>query len=163
MPIVVLVLALVAYAYAMIAAPGFRRWGALLGAAIGLGLGVYFWIEASETTRNASRITSEDITLDQLAFETTGRGANVTGRVQNHSDTWRLREMTLALSLMDCPEPETPVAECPIIGQSTAILRSDVPPGQLRGFSTHFLFTNLPAIAGTLRWSWEITDIRATS
>lgn len=163
MPIVVLVLALAAYAYALIAAPGFRRWGLLLGAAVGLGLAVYFWQTSPETARTALRIDASELTLDQLAYEPSGRGATVTGRVINGSEEFRLREMTLALRLRDCPDAETPVPECPVIGQSTAIARPDVPPGQLRGFSAHFMFTNLPEVAGVLRWDWDIVETRATS
>jgi hypothetical protein len=163
MPIVVLVLALLAYAYALIAAPGFRRWGLLLGAAVGLGLAVYFWQTSPETARNAQRIDASELILDQLAYETTQRGATVTGRVTNGSEAFRLREMTIALRLHDCPEAEIPIAECPVIGQSRAIARPDAPPGQIRAFTAHFMFSNVPAVAGILRWDWDIVETRATT
>jgi hypothetical protein len=162
MPIVVLVLALLAYAYALIAAPGFRRWGLLLGAAVGLGLAVYFWQTSPETARTAQRIDASELVLDQLAYETTQRGATVTGRVANGSEEFRLREMKIALRLRDCPDADTPIVECPVIGQSTAIARPDVPPGQLRAFTAHFMFANVPEVAGILRWDWDIVETRAT-
>jgi hypothetical protein len=49
-----------------------------------------------------------------------------------------------------------------VIGEADAIARPDVPPGQLRGFSAHFLFTDVPPLTGTLRWDWRITATRAT-
>src|SRR5690606_29682119 len=108
MPILILVLALAAYAYAMVVEPGFRRWGLVGGAAVGLGLAVYFWHTSPETSRATLRIAPEEITLDQLAIEPSVRGAVLTGRVLNASPTWRLRDMTIALRLRDCPEAGAP-------------------------------------------------------
>lgn len=162
MPIVVLVLALAAYAYALITAPGFRRWGLLGGAAAGLGLAVYFWQTSPETTQATRRIAPEELVLDQIAVTPTMRGAEMTGRVQNLSPDWRLRDMTLELRLRDCPEAGAPAGDCPVIGQATAIARPDVPPGQLRALTAHFLFTNLPEPQGVLDWDWTIIETRAT-
>lgn len=162
MPIVVLVLALAAYVYVLIAEPGFRRWGLLGGAAVGLGLAVYFWQSPPESEQAESRIAPEDLALDQLDLERTIRGATLTGRVANGSAAWRLREMTIAVRLLDCPEPATPPADCTVIGEATAIARPDAPPGQVRAFSASFIFANLPELEGTLAWDWRIVEIRAT-
>ncbi len=162
MPIVVLILALAAYAYALIIEPGIRRWGLVGGAAVGLGLAVYLWQTSPETTRAALRITPEQIVLDQLELARTPRGAVLAGRVRNASPEWRLREMTLTLRLRDCPEAATAPNTCPVIGEASAIARTDVPPGQIRAFSAHFIFASVPEPVGTLGWDWEITDIRAT-
>lgn len=53
------------------------------------------------------------------------------------------------------------VTDCPVIGESTAIARPDAPPGQIRGLSASFVFTNLPPLLGTLSWDWEVIDTRA--
>jgi hypothetical protein len=164
MAIVILVLALVAYAYALIVEPGFRRWGLLGGAAVGLGMAVYFWLNSPESDRTGTRIAADEITLDQLDFETTPRGAILTGRVLNASPDWRLREMTLEVTLRDCPaiDADADAGDCPVIGEASAIARPDTPPGQLRGFTTRFVFPNLPPVSGVLRWDWRITGTRAT-
>ncbi len=80
----------------------------------------------------------------------------------NGSARYQLRDLTLDLRLLDCPAPDTPLDTCPVIGEAQAIARPDVPPGQLRGLSAHFVFADLPPVQGTLRWDWRITDIRAT-
>lgn len=162
MPIVVLILALAAYAYALITEPGIRRWLLIGGAAAGLGLAVYLWQTSPETARAALRIAPDEVVLDQLAIERTPRGANLSGRVRNDSPEWRLRELTMTLRLRDCPDAASPPDACPVIGEASAIARPDVPPGQIRALSAHFIFANLPEPVGTLGWDWEITAIRAT-
>lgn len=162
MPIVVLALVLAAYAYALIAVPEFRRWGIVGGVVAAVGLAVYFWLTTPETVQTGQRIAPEEVVLDRIEVTPTVRGAVMTGRVLNRSATWRLREVTLGVRLRDCPDEATPTAECPIIGEATAIARPDVPPGQIRALSAHFLFTNLPAPAGVLDWDWTVLETRAT-
>ena len=162
MPIAVLILTLVAYGYALLAFPEFRRWGLVGGAIAALGLGLYLMQQTSETTRASERIAASELTVDQLTLTRTARGATLAGRIQNGSPDARLRDLTLTLRLRDCPAPETPPADCPVIGEAQAIARPDVPPGQVRALSAHFLFASLPAVAGTLRWDWAIAGIRAT-
>ncbi|HMQ95370.1 MAG TPA: hypothetical protein PKA33_09880 [Amaricoccus sp.] len=162
MPIFVLALALAAYAYALVTEPGFRRWGLIGGAAVGLGLAVYFWQSAPESSRAEERIAPQELTLDQVTLERTSRGATLSGRVANGSPEFRLREMTLEVRLYDCPTPATALAECPVIGEASAIARPDVPPGQLRAFTAHFVFANLPEPVGTLGWDSRVSGTRAT-
>ena len=50
-----------------------------------------------------------------------------------------------------------------MIGEASGIARPDVPPGQIRALTAHFVFRDLPPVAGTLRWDWRITAIRATA
>lgn len=161
MPIVILVLALVAYAIALLVQPGFRRWGLLGGASVGLGLAIYFFLNAPESTRAGLRIPPEEVILDGLELETSGRGAILSGRVTNGSESYRLREVTLRLQLHDCPELELPPADCPVIGDATAIARPDAPPGQIRALSAHFIFSNVPEPAGVLAWDWQIVETRS--
>jgi hypothetical protein len=162
MAVVVLVLAIVAYGYAMAAYPEYRTPGLLLGGLVALGLGIYFWRTEPETARTAIRIAPEELVLDRIALERTARGATLAGRVENTSERFRLREMTIALRLHDCPEAATGLAGCPVIGEASAIARPDTPPGQIRGFSAHYVFSNLPAVTGVLRFEWEIVATRAT-
>jgi hypothetical protein len=162
MPIAVLVLAVVAYAFVMVAYPEYRTIGLAVGGAIVAALGVYFWLSDPETTRSAARIAPEEVVLDDLAFERTLRGGRLTGRVVNRSPDQRLRELTIALRLHDCPEETTPLEDCVVIGESSAIARPDAPPGQVRALSATYIFASLPEPEGALRWEWTLTDIRAT-
>src|SRR5690606_2634430 len=61
MPIVVLVLVLGAYVYALVSFPEFRWWGLAGGALAALGLGVYFWQATPETGRTGLRISADEI------------------------------------------------------------------------------------------------------
>ena len=162
MPIAVLVLALVAYVYALVALPAFRRAGILIGVVLAAVLAIYLAQAGSESDRSATRISPAELTLSDLDFVRTVRGGTLSGRVTNASPRYRLRELTLAVRLRDCPEPSAAVDSCPVIGKSTAIARPDVPPGQIRALQAHFLFSSVPPVAGTLRWDWRITAIRAT-
>lgn len=163
MPIAVLVLFLVGYGYALVALPQARLPLAVAGVVIGLGLGVYFWHEGpSEAEQAATRIAASELAFDQIDLARSGRGATLTGRVTNGSDRYRLREVALDLRLRDCPAPEMDPEACPTIGEASAITRPDVPPGQIRAFSAHFVFANVPPVAGTLRWDWTVTGLRAT-
>ena len=46
--------------------------------------------------------------------------------------------------------------------ETSAIARPDVPPGQLRAFTAHFVFANLPEPVGSLGWDSRISGTRAT-
>ena len=163
MPIVVLVLALVGYGYALLVLPQARPALAAAGLVVALAIGLYLWRQSPpEAERAAERIAPADLTFDQLDLARSGRGATLTGRVTNPSDRYRLREVSLDLRLRDCPRPDAAPETCPTIGEASAIARPDVPPGQIRGFSAHFVFANVPPVAGTLRWDWQATGVRAT-
>lgn len=163
MPIAVLVLFLVGYGYALVTMPQARLPLGVAGILVGLGLAVYLWHEGPpEAERALSRIATTDLAFDQLDLSRNGRGATLTGRVTNGSARYRLREMSIDLRLRDCPAPETDPETCPTIGEASAIARPDVPPGQIRSFSAHFVFANVPPVEGTLRWNWEVTGLRAT-
>jgi hypothetical protein len=162
MPIAILVLALVAYGYVMVAYPEYRTIGLAVGGAAAVGLGAYFWLTEPESARAGARIEPAELTLGNLALEPTPRGARLSGRVQNGSTEWRLREMTIELTLHDCPDDETPLAECAVVGDSSTLARPDAPPGQTRAFSAQYTFANIPEPAGVLRYEWTVTETRAT-
>jgi hypothetical protein len=163
MPIAVLVLTLVAFAWALIASPGFRPLGIVGGLVAAALLGLYLWRQApSESERSAGRIGPDELVLDSLTLERTARGASLTGRITNGSGRYRLRDLTLSVRLRDCPEATTPPESCPVIGEARSVARPDVPPGQIRALTAHFVFSDLPPLGGTLAWDWRIIAIRAT-
>ena len=170
MPIAVLILVLAAYVYVLVAVPDWRRGGLLIGALAAAGLGVYFWLSEPEGQRAAARIAPSELVLSELELTPTPRGRTLRGRVENTSPSFRLREMTVTLTLRDCPPDSGPDAEpdagpdthCPVIAQSSALVRVDVPPDQLRAFSAPFVFPAIPAVLGELRWEHAIAGTRAT-
>lgn len=135
MPVAVLIVVIALYIYALVAAPRYRVPGAIAGVLILAGLGWYFFASPSQTERAATLVSVEDLTLDGLDLERTIRGATLSGRVANAAETAHLREMTITVRLFDCELEDTALEECATIGESAAIARVDVPPGQLRGFS----------------------------
>lgn len=163
MPIAVLVLALVGYGYALVVLPRARVPLLIGGVLVAIGLTLYLRQQAPpESVLEIERIAPDELTFDRLDLTQTERGATLTGRVTNGSESYRLRELTLEVRLRDCPEPDAAPETCPAIGQASAISRPDVPPGQIRAFSAHFIFANRPGVTGTLRWDWEVTALRAT-
>lgn len=162
MPIAVLVLTLVGYGYVLLAYPRFRRPAIAAGLLVAAALAIYFTRNPPEAAREGSLIAPSELTLDELSLERTVRGATLTGRIANGSEGYRLRDLTLQLTLRDCPAAASPPADCPVIGEARAIARPDVPPGQVRALSAHFLFSDLPPLAGTLAWDWSILETRAT-
>ena len=162
MPVAVLIVVIAVYVYALVAAPRFRIPGAIGGVVVLAGLGWYLLASPSQTERAATLVSVEDLTLDGLELERTIRGATLSGRVANAAETSRLREMTITVRLFDCELEDTALEDCATIGESAAIARVDVPPGQLRGFSAHYIFPDLPPLAGVLRWDHRITALRAT-
>jgi hypothetical protein len=157
MPIAVLVLALVAYGYVVIAYPLVRRPALIGGALIAVIIAAAVLLSRPEETT----IAAEELVLDQIAVERTGRGASVTGWVENRSP-FRLRDMTLVLRLHDCASPDEEPEACPVIGESTTIARPDAPAGQIRAFAAHFIFSGVPSVVGTLRWEMSVAETRAT-
>jgi hypothetical protein len=162
MPIAVLILVLAAYVYVLVAVPEWRRGGLVLGALAMAGLGAYFWLSEPEAERAAARIQPSELVLSALELTPTPRGRTLRGRVENTSSAFRLREMTVTLTLRDCPADAGPESHCPVIAQGSALVRVDVPPGQLRAFSAPFVFPDMPQVLGELRWEHAIEGTRAT-
>ncbi len=162
MPIAILILVLAAYVYVLAAVPEWRRGGLVLGALAAAGLGAYFWFSEPEAERAAARIPPSGLVLGTLELTPTPRGWTLRGRVENTSPAFRLREMTVRLTLRDCPTDAGADTHCPVIAQSSALVRVDVPPGQLRAFSAPFVFPDMPPVLGELRWEHAIEGTRAT-
>jgi hypothetical protein len=91
MPVAVLILVLVAYLLGLILYPEVRRWAVAGGVVVAIGLAFYFSREAPEATRAESRIAPEEVTLDQIDVEQSIRGATLTGRIENGSESGCLR------------------------------------------------------------------------
>lgn len=161
MPVAILILALAAYVYALAMLPQYRLPGLALGALAAGGLAWYLFMVPAEREAARNRIAPEELRLDLLTLEDTPRGATLSGRVENLSQTAQLRDMTLTVELYDCPPAAPDASACPTIAEDSALARVDVPPQQLRGFSAHFVFPNRPPLTGVLRWEYRISEISA--
>jgi hypothetical protein len=162
MPIAILVLVLAAYVYVLAAVPEWRIPGIVLGALATAGLGAYLVLTEPEAETAAHRIPPEAVVLSTLDFERTARGGVLSGRIENTSPDFRLREMTVTLRLHDCPPDTSDELGCPVIAEDTALVHVDVPPRQIRAFTAPFVFVNMPSVLGELRWTHHIDATRAT-
>ena len=114
MPIAVLVLALVAYGAALVAYPGFRRWGIAGGLVAAAGLGFYLAREAPEAVRagDAHRRLGARPRPGRGGADGAGRDADRRGSTTART-AYRLRDLTLALRLRDCPAEDTAPDDLP--------------------------------------------------
>ena len=163
MPIAVLVLALVAYGYALLAYPEFRRPGLIGGALIAPVLGAL--LLAAGAGGDPRRQPHRPRASSPRPARRRADGA------RRHPDRprpqrlrrFRLRDMTLALRPPRLPRPPTPAGDCPVIGEAQGHRPARrARPARSARFSAHFLFAGVPPVAGTLRWDWRIAATRAT-
>lgn len=108
--------------------------------------------------RSAGLIDTARIEL--IDFEMQGRpgGAyGLSGRVHNHSPDYRLLRLGLRVQALDCPQVDTPVVQCTVIGDQTERLAVDIPAGQARDVQQRLRFGAQPLMPrGTLRWQYEV-------
>jgi hypothetical protein len=161
MAIAVLVLALVAYGYLLIAFPEHRPIALGLGGAAAAAAAAYFWLGDPETRRAAPLIPPEQVEITEVAVTPTIRGVDMTGQVLNRTAAHPLAEVTIALTMRDCPPDAPPDEACAVAGESRAIARPDAPPGEARPLRASFIFRPAPTIAGEARYEWRLVEARA--
>tara|TARA_R110000850_G_scaffold30797_1_gene85084 strand:+ start:199 stop:693 length:495 start_codon:yes stop_codon:yes gene_type:complete len=123
--------------------------------------GTYFYVsEPTETTQNAA-IDPDKLALRDVNFLVDPRFITMLGQVQNLADNANLLEMSLELRALDCPQSDSPVVECIVIGDDEGTARVTVPPQQLRAFRAVFMLRNLPEVSGVLRWNYTLVSTRA--
>lgn len=121
-------------------------------------VGGYFFVGGSLTLQQQADISAEEVLLTDVTL-TEERGYTILGgRVENASERHELRDFDVELRLLDCPEPEGDLTDCAILADESGLTRVAVPAGQTRAFRTIFRLPPLPAVQGTLRWDWQITD-----
>ena len=163
MPIAVLILAVIAYVYAMFSLPQFRLPGAIVGVVVAAAVGWYLYSAESAADRAARVISLDEVVLDQISLDRTPRGATLRGRVANKAEAATLQQMTIEARIFDCPDADAELSECGIIGDSVATAFVSVPPGQLRGFSIPFVFSGMPDVEGELKWDQTVIAVRASN
>lgn len=135
---------------------------ALIFSAIMAALLVYVtWDQLFRSTPDAPQMAVDDLLLSDLRIEQDPRLLRVSGRVENGSEEFRLREFTILATLNDCPSADSALAECAVIAQDDGIARVDVPPGQARSFHAVFSFRDVPVPQGETIWDYEIVTLRA--
>jgi hypothetical protein len=154
----------------MIISPAFRYIVLLIGA--GIGFWIYGNIEDNKKQQAQRDLESARAAQAQAAYDAKARTllrpddllfANVTLK-KEFSDEWslsgtvtnrgsyELSSVGFDVTMQDCP------SECVTIGESGAIARVSVPPGQARAFTATTHFSALPQ-ASVPRWRYTIQTI----
>ena len=140
---------------------GFRKvaLGLAVAALIG-GVSLYQY-NKQQQRRASTRITVSEVVIEHIALKPTFRSSyDVTGRIRNNSDAYRVDGISLAVTLRDCQGKDK--SGCVVIGKATSNAPVTVPPQQARDFIASFYFGgDQIAPKGTLDWSYEITAITA--
>lgn len=147
--LIVVVLILLAIAYRPV------RW-ILAGLALLLALGIVGFLASEQQQKQKREAAKHLVSPQQLQFEEMRLGGgDLVGRVRNAS-RYTVTSMELELTLRDCVD-----GKCDIVGQTTATLYLDIPPGQVRGVDQTVFFTNVPAPRGTRQWDYRIISVSA--
>lgn len=140
--------------------PTYRAAG-LAGLAVVITVFVTYFIVSEPGSGQDTAITPDELALSEVAIISDPRFITVSGNVQNMSQTASLLEFDLQLDARDCPTPDSPAADCIVIGSDSGVARIAVPPQQMRAFSAVFRLGTLPQISGTLRMDYSIIAARA--
>ncbi len=161
MAIIEIIIIVGIYTYILLRMPQLRLAGGIVAAALLGGLSYYFLSSDPEPQPELRRVDVSEITLSDLELDLGIRTSSLSGRVVNGAANYSLKGLLLDVTLYDCPNAESPLSDCFIIGQDDGEARVAVPPLQLRDFSVNLLFTGLPEITGELRWVHQLTNVRA--
>lgn len=103
-------------------------------------------------------ISTDDIVLDNVSFQTDPRLTTATGRLINNHQTLTLSQITLTAYARDCPEAAATSTACVLIGQTELKIAAQVPSGQARGISAPLRFANLPELQGEIVYSITLSE-----
>lgn len=133
--------------------------GLLVGATIAGGL-IYRYdlhLEQQATTR----ISASEIGLENIAVRLTFDASyELTGRIKNKSETYRIDGISFAVMMRDCLGPDA--SKCVMTGTANSVITITVPPQESRDFTgTLYYGKSYKPPKGTLAWDYEITAITA--
>ncbi len=158
MPIAALFLIIVGSITVAFLYPQLRAVAVIVLVVFGGAVSTYFILGGGLVEQQANKITAEDVNLMNVTLTEEGGYTVLSGRVQNLSTAYNLRDFDVEVRLFDCPEAESELTECLVISDEKGIARVAIPPEQTRRFRTVFRFPALPALEGVLRWEWQVLD-----
>jgi len=140
---------------------GFRKiaLGVLVTAVIG-GFLLYQYNQQRER-QSTTRIPQSQIVLENVAVRPTfGSSYDLSGRVNNNSESYRLDGLEFKVTMRDCEDKDK--SSCVIIGGATAYVSLTVPPREARDFTGSLYFgSNQKKAKGLLAWDHEIMAVMA--
>jgi len=130
------------------------RGGAL--ANVPLNKGGALWLRATPRDSNASQFPVSDLQLDNVQLSSEYGIYSISGRVANKSAAYTLKNTELLITAQECE-----ASRCTTIGEASANIYVDVPPGQARYFNTSVPFSAPLHTRGQFRWSYTVRQIGA--
>lgn len=145
----------------IIAAFAMPRFGITLLGLIGLivaGLIIFYFAEKQQENLSKTLITANQVELSDLILvpRYSSESYELQGRVKNKSTKYTLGDLRIKITMQDCVKPQ----ECEVVGESTAWIYNDVPPGQMRNLNSSVYFSGLPKPRGKHEWHYLISEIK---
>ena len=122
----------------------------------GIYVGIEYWERQTRIEQNL--IKHEEIEIRDLSLS---GSYQLTGSLKNLNSSYTLSRLTLDLKFYDCPDKNTSLKDCDIVGDVEEHIYINVPPGQVRGFDVYVYVSNLPKIKGRFTWGYSIESTRA--
>lgn len=119
------------------------------------------------TTKDAAQLNRSKLPVEYIKIENPvftpayGDGFRFNARLVNTHQSVALKETTVSITMLDCPEEAGDSADgCQVIGQEDRRIIVKIPPSQSRDVSQTLSFGSaLPR--GNVRWQIKITETRS--
>lgn len=145
----------------LVASAGFRKFAlGLLGVLVVAGFGFYIHDEREERL-SLSRISLSELKFEGLSLNPDYPAYKLTGRLTNYSPKYSLNSVKLSIKMNDCNASGP--RSCVIIGESSAYIFKNIPPGQARELDEYVSFGGAPVSArGDLEWEYSLVEIKGS-
>jgi len=138
---------------------GYRHSMMIVAVLVGIVIAALAWYLRYGGEAGAGLITADKLVLENLDLTQQYRTSyRMSGRLVNHSDEYTLRSVTITVTASDCSGGDG--KECIVVGEDTRTHAVEIPPGQARDIVDQYVFPRF-VLQGELRWSHELTEIRA--
>lgn len=128
-----------------------------IGVLVGLGL-IWYFYDQQEEEASKKRIAANEVDLIELRLlpqTYSPESFELVGRIRNKSARYTLTDLRLRITMKDCLAAN----QCETVGESSAWLFQDVPPGQSREIKDSVYFRNLGKPRGKFEWGYMIEQI----
>ena len=117
--------------------------------------GLMVWVyQEYETHQIRNRILPSELRLENVSFESLNNDYELTGRVINDSEKYRLNGLQLKISVQKCDDHEH--RNCIIFYETEEYIYIMVPPRQARDFRKVITLYSNQALTGRLVWNYSI-------
>jgi hypothetical protein len=140
--------------------PGFRKvLFAIVAVCVGIGATYYVW-NAREERLAQTRVPAADVLFDEMRMASQPYGGyRLHGRVRNQNKHYRVKVVTLTITLNDCaPDSQD---DCDTVGETDTRIYLDVPPGQVRDIDDPVYFSTGSGVRRHMQWSYRVSSIEA--